>query len=234
MVVLVDFVVFVAADVVAVAIMQPACCALATRPCRRCHRVTQLACRVLLYKAISPLPSCDATSLSCACAQGHIVVPIVRRDQHVVRKCTRPYCCPHCVTQPACRAPAHKALLSSPVWRCDVRGFVVDFVNFVAVIVDIIAVLWRNVRGFVVNLVNFVAVIDVVITIARIDVNMLCPCARGLVVRHSSFVVADSCCRCCHCVMRYENAVCLRTRPRRQHLSSLLPLLLSSPLRDTM
>ena len=116
--------------------------------------------------------------MPCACARCHIVVAIVQRDQHVVRKCTRPHCCCCCATQPACRALAHKALSTLPISQRDVRGFIVDFVDFVAVIVDIIAVLWRNVQGFVVNLVNFVAVINVVIGIARRDVNMLCPCAR--------------------------------------------------------
>jgi hypothetical protein len=196
--------------------------------------VTQPACHALDHEAILLLPSCNVTGMSCACAQGHIVVAIVRRNQHVVCKCTRPYCCCCCATQPACRVLAHEALSSSPVWQRDVRGFVIDFVDFAAIIVDIIAILRRNVRGFVVNLVNFVAVINVVIATARHDVNMLCPCARGLVVRHSLFGIEDSCCRHCRCMTQCENAMRSRTRPRRQHLSSSLPLLLLSPLRDAM
>ena len=117
-----------------------------------------------------------------------------------MRKCTRPYCSRHCATQPACCALVHEALSCLPVWRRDVRGFVVNFDDFVAVIVDIIAVSRHNVRGFVVNLVDFAALIDVVITIAQHVVNMLCPCARGLVVRHLSLIVTDSCCHHCHCV----------------------------------
>jgi hypothetical protein len=115
--------------------------------------------------------------------------------------------------QPACRALAHKALSSSPVWQRDVRGFVVDFVGFVVVFVDIIAISRCDVLGFIVNLVDFVAKIDVVITIAQHDVNMLCSCARGVIVRHLSFVIADSCCRRCRCVRQYENAARSRTRP---------------------
>jgi hypothetical protein len=111
-----------------------------------------------------------------------VVVAIVRHNWHVVRLRTRPYHCHNRATRPACRAQAHEALSLSPVWQRNVRGFVVNFVNFVAVIVDIIAVLRRDVQGFVVNFVDFVAVIDVVIAIARRDVNMLCPRARGLVV----------------------------------------------------
>jgi hypothetical protein len=194
MVVLVDFVVFVAAILVVVAIvrhnrhvvplrMRPYCCR---------HRATRPACRALAHEALSSSP-------------------VWRRNRHVVRLRTRPYRRRHRATRPACRVQAHDALLSSPVWRRDIRGFVVDFVDFVAVIVDIIAVLRRDVRGFVVNFVDFVAVIDVVIVIARRDVNMLCPRARGLVLRHSSFVVTDSCCRRRRCVMRYENAVRSRT-----------------------
>ena len=131
MVVLVDFVVFVSADVVTVAIMQRNrhVLRLRTRPCCRRHRVTQPACRVLAHKAISLLPLCDMTGMPCACAQGHIVITIVQHDQHVVRKCTRLYCHYHCATQPACRALAHEALSSSPVWLCDVRGFVLNFVD---------------------------------------------------------------------------------------------------------
>ena len=62
-----------------------------------------------------------------------------------------------------------------PVWQRVVKGIVVNFVDFVAVIVDIIAVLRRGVQGFVVNFDDFVAVIDVVIAIVRRNVNMLCP-----------------------------------------------------------
>jgi hypothetical protein len=157
----------------------------------------------------------------CACARGMVVlvdfvvfvaavlvvVAIVRHNWHVVCLRTRPYCCRHRATRPACCAQAHEALSSLPVWRRDVRGFVVDFVDFVAVIVDIIAVSRRDVRGFVVNFVDFVAVIDVIIAIARRDVNMLCPRAQGLIVRHLLFVVTDSCCYRRRCVTRYENAV---------------------------
>ena len=63
----------------------------------------------------------------------------------------------------------------SPVWQRDVRGFIVDFFEFVTIIVDIIAVSRRDVRGFVVNFVDYVAVIDVVIAIARRNANMLRP-----------------------------------------------------------
>ena len=143
--------------------------------------------------------------MSCACTQGHIV------DQHAVCLCTRPCCRRHRAIRPACRVQAHKALSSLPVWQRDAQGFVVNFVDFVAIIVDIIAVSQHGVRGFVVNFVDFVAVIDAVIAIVRRNVNMLCPCTRGLVVRHSSFVATDSCCRRCCCMTRYENAARLRT-----------------------
>ena len=53
-----------------------------------------------------------------------------------------------------------------PIWQCDVRGFIVNFVDFDPVIVDIIAVSRCDVRGFVGNFIDFVAVIDVVIAIA--------------------------------------------------------------------
>ena len=73
--------------------------------------------------SLSPLlllssPSCNATGMSCACAQGLIVVAVVRHNRHVVRLCTRP--CRHChrATQPACCALAHKAISLLPL--CDV------------------------------------------------------------------------------------------------------------------
>jgi hypothetical protein len=69
-----------------------------------------------------------------------MVVTIVRRDRHVVRLRTRPYRRRHRVTRLACCAQAHKALSLSPVWRRDVRGFVVNFVNFVATIDVVVAV----------------------------------------------------------------------------------------------
>ena len=165
----------------------------------------------LLPLMMSPLPSCDPAGMPCTCAQGHIVVAIVQRDRHVMCKRTRPYCCRHHATQPACRAQAHEALSLLPVWQRDVPGFVVDFVDFVAVIVDIIAISRRNVCVFIVIFIGFIAVIDVVIAIARRDVNMLCLCAQGLVVQHSSFVVTDSCCRRRQCMMGYKNAGRLRT-----------------------
>ena len=70
----------------------------------------------------------------------------------------------------------------------------------------------------------------VVVAIAQCDENMLCSRARGVTVQHSLFVVANSCCRCCRCAMRYENAGCSRPRPCRRHSlsSSLLLLLLLS------
>jgi hypothetical protein len=75
---------------------------------------------VLAHKALLLLPSCNATGMSCACAQGLIVVAIVRCDRHVVRLRTRPYRCHHRVTRLACRALAHKALSSSP--SCNATG----------------------------------------------------------------------------------------------------------------
>jgi hypothetical protein len=71
-----------------------------TRPYRGCHRATRPACRALAHEALSSLPSCDVTGMSCTCAQGLIVV---------ARLATRPACC----------ALAHEALSSLPVWRCD-------------------------------------------------------------------------------------------------------------------
>ena len=63
---------------------------------------------------------------------------------------------------------------------------------------------------------------------------MLCACAREIAVRHSLFVVANSCCHSRHWTMRYENAGRWCPRPCRRHLLSSLPLLLTSPSRDTM
>jgi hypothetical protein len=107
--------------------------------------------------------------MSCIFARGLIVVAIVQRNRHVVHFRTRPYCRCHCATRPACRALAHDALSLSPVWQRDVRGFIVNFVDFVAVIV-------------------------VVVAVARCNMKMPCACARGLVVdvccRHRR-----SCCR---------------------------------------
>jgi hypothetical protein len=34
-----------------------------------------------------------------------------------------------------------------------------------------------------------------IVTVQRRDMNMLCTCAQGLVVRHLAFVIADCCCR---------------------------------------
>ncbi len=65
-------------------------------------------------------PSGNATGMSCACARGLIAVAIVRCNRHVVRLRTRPYRRRHRVMQPACRALAHEALSSSPVWQRDV------------------------------------------------------------------------------------------------------------------
>ncbi len=93
---------------------------LRTRPYPRRHRAMRPACRALAHEALSSSPSCDATGMSCACARGLIVVAIVRRDQHVMRLRTRPYCCRHRATQPACRALVHEALSSSP--SCDATG----------------------------------------------------------------------------------------------------------------
>ena len=108
--------------------------------CRR-HCATRPACCVFAHKALSSSPLCDATGMSCACAQGliiiaimqrnrHVVrlrtracargliaVAIVRLDQHVMRLRTRPYRRRHCVTQPECRALAHGALL--PLLLCN-------------------------------------------------------------------------------------------------------------------
>ncbi len=110
---------------------------LRTRPYRCCHHATQPACRALAHEALSLLPSCDATGMSCACARGLIVV---------ARLAMRPACralaqealllSPSCdatgmscacaqglivvarlAMQRACRALAHEALSSSPVWR---------------------------------------------------------------------------------------------------------------------
>ncbi len=74
----------------------------------------------LAHEALSLSPSCNATGMSCACAQGLIVVAIVRRDRHVVRLRTRPYRRRHRATRPACRALAHEAFSSSP--SCDATG----------------------------------------------------------------------------------------------------------------
>jgi hypothetical protein len=93
---------------------------LRTRPYRRRHRATRPACCALAHEALSLSPSCDATGMSCACAQGLIVVAIVRRDRHVVRLRTRPYRRRHRATRPACRALAHQALSLSP--SCDATG----------------------------------------------------------------------------------------------------------------
>jgi hypothetical protein len=159
MVVLVDFVVFVAAGLVVVAIVRRNrhVVRLRTRPYRRrpSGNATGMLCVAHEASSSSPIwqrnrhvmrlrtrpyrccPSGNATGMSCACARGLIVVAIVRRNRHVVRLRTRPYCrCPsgnatgmscacarglivvaRLATQPACRALAHEALLSSPVWR---------------------------------------------------------------------------------------------------------------------
>ena len=78
--------------------------------------------------------------------------------------------------------------------------------------------------------------LDFVVFVAttRCNENMFSS-ARGLPVRHSSFVVAYSCCcRRCRCATRYENAGRSRLRPCCRHLSSSSPVLLSSPSRDAM
>ncbi len=120
--VLVDFVVFVAAGLVVVAIEQRDrhVVRLRTRPYCCCHHATQPACRALAHEALSLLPSCDATGMSCACARGLIIVAIVRHNRHVVRLRTRPYRRRHRATRPACRALAHEALSTSP--SCDATG----------------------------------------------------------------------------------------------------------------
>ncbi len=88
---------------------------------------------------MSSSPSCD---VMCRRALAHEALsssPVWRRDRHVVRLRTRPYCrCPsgdatgmscacarglivvaRLATRPACRALAHKALLLLPVWQRD-------------------------------------------------------------------------------------------------------------------
>ena len=122
MVVLVDFVVFVTAGLVVIAIVRRNrhVVHLRMRPYHRRHRATQPACCALAHEALSLSPvwrrdrhvvhlhtrpyrrrlSGNATGMSCACARGLIIV---------ARLATRPACC----------ALAHEALLPSPIWRCD-------------------------------------------------------------------------------------------------------------------
>jgi hypothetical protein len=126
--------------VVACLATRPACCALAHEALslspvwRRDWHVVRLRTRPYCRH-----PSGNATGMSCACARGLIVVAIVRCNRHVVRLCTRPYfrrpsgdatgmlcaCAQGLIvvarlaTQPACRALAHEALSSSPVWQRD-------------------------------------------------------------------------------------------------------------------
>jgi hypothetical protein len=71
-------------------------------------------------------------------------------------------------------------------------------------VVDWCVYVWR-----VASALDFV----VFVTTTRRNENMFSP-AWGLAVRHSSFVVAYSCCcRCCRCATRYENEGRSRLRP---------------------
>ncbi len=136
---------------------RPACCALAHKalsssPVWQCDRhVVRLRTRPYCRRL-----SGNVTGMLCACARGLIIVarlatqpacralahkalsssPVWRRNLHVVRLRTRPYrrrpsgdaagmscACArgliivaHLAMRPACRALAHKALSSSPVW----------------------------------------------------------------------------------------------------------------------
>ncbi len=160
---------------------------LRTRPYHCRHRAMRPACCALAHKALSLLPSCDATGMLCACAQGLIVVAIERRDRHVVRLRTRPYRRRHCATRPACRALAHEALSLSP--SCDATGM-----------------LCACARGLIV-----VAIVQRDRHVVRLRTRpycccpsgdatgMSCACARGLIV------VAI--------VRRDRHVVRLRTRP---------------------
>jgi hypothetical protein len=66
-------------------------------------------------------------------------------------------------------------------------------------------------------------IVIVVVAFARCDMKMPCTRIRGLVVQHSSIVVADCFCFRRRCATRYENAVRLRTRPCHHHSSLSLP-----------
>ena len=79
MVVLVDFIVFVAAVVVVTAIRQHNRhgVRLHMMPYHHCHCVTQPACCALAHEALSLSPSCNATGMLCACTQGDVVDAIV-------------------------------------------------------------------------------------------------------------------------------------------------------------
>jgi hypothetical protein len=88
---------------------------------------------------MSSSPSCDAMCCRALAHEALSLSPVWQRDRHVVHLRTRPYCCrpsgnatgmscacargfivvTRLATQPACRALAHEALLSSPVWRRD-------------------------------------------------------------------------------------------------------------------